>query len=39
MENKKKNKQPNKQQLNQMKRKYFEFYDDIKCHTNGYEDW
>lgn len=28
-----------KKQLEREKQKYFEFYDDIKNHTRGQEDW
>ena len=29
-----------KQEIQRLKEKYFDYYDDIKCHTKaGYEDW
>ena len=37
--NKKQQNEKQKQELAKLKQKYFDFYDDIKNHTNGYEDW
>ena len=45
MENKEKDKQKQKQrekqklEIEKMRKKYYEFYDDVKNHNNGYEDW
>lgn len=35
-----KQKEKQKQDIQKLKERYFEFYDDVKCHTKpGYEDW
>ena len=35
-----KQKEKQKQEIQRLKEKYFDYYDDIKCHTKaGYEDW